>query len=69
MMNKLYWSFYTKATAAMTALKEDETGDTNFVSMMLIIGVVVVLAGMFLTLGTDLMQLIREKIIDFVNKL
>ena len=53
----------------MTALKEDETGDTNFVSMMLIIGVVVVLAGMFLTLGTDLMQLIREKIIDFVNKL
>lgn len=66
MMNNLYWNFFA---AKLMQLKEDETGDTNFVSMMLIIGVVVVLAGLFLTMGTTIMQTITQMIIDFLNRL
>ena len=44
---------------------ESERGDTNFVSMLIIIGIVVVLAGLFLTFGKGLIKTITDK----VNKL
>lgn len=65
MMNKLYWKLYTKGLA----LGADESGDTNFVSMMLIIGVVVVLAGLFLTMGTTIMNTVTQMVTDFLNNL
>lgn len=46
-----------------------ERGDTNFVSMLLIIGIVVVLAGLFLTLGKDVMESITGKVTEFIASL
>lgn len=47
-----------------------EDGDTNFISMLLIIGIVVVLAGGFLTLAkTTVLDGITKKVNDFLNKL
>ena len=56
-----------KALNALDEFKESERGDTNFVSMLLIIGIVVVLAGLFLTLGKDVMTMITNKIKTFIN--
>ncbi len=51
-------------------LKESERGDTNFVSMLLIIGIVVVLAGAFLTIAkTNILTPIKLKITNFINSL
>lgn len=46
-----------------------ERGDTNFVSMLLIIGIVVVLAGLFLTLGKGVMEQISSKVNQFISSL
>ena len=58
-----------KMTAAIKGFKESERGDTNFVSMLLIIGIVVVLAGLFLTLGKGVMNSITQKVMDFIKNL
>lgn len=51
-------------------LKESERGDTNFVSMLLIIGIVVVLAGAFLLLAKDsVLTPIKTKVTTFINGL
>ncbi len=59
----------TKAYLAVQDFKNSERGDTNFVSMLLIIGIVVVLAGLFLLLGKEVMGTITKKIKDFLNSL
>lgn len=46
-----------------------EDGDTNFVSMLLIIGIVVVLATLFLTLGKGVMTTISTNVQNFLNSL
>ncbi len=58
-----------KAFCAVQNFKNSERGDTNFVSMLIIIGIVVVLAGLFLTLGKDVMASISQKVKDFINGL
>lgn len=58
-----------KAFCAVQNFKNSERGDTNFVSMLIIIGIVVVLAGLFLTLGKDVMISISQKVKDFINGL
>ncbi len=58
-----------KALCAIENFKTSERGDTNFVSMLIIIGIVVVLAGLFLTLGKEVMTLISTKVKEFINGL
>ena len=58
-----------KAFCAVQNFKNSERGDTNFVSMLIIIGIVVVLAGLFLTLGKDVVSSISQKVKDFINGL
>jgi pilus assembly protein TadC len=58
-----------KALCAMKNFKDSERGDTNFVSMLLIISIVVILAGIFLTLGQDTMQAVTDKVTEFINKM
>lgn len=48
----------------------NETGDTNFVSMLIIIGIVVVLAAGFLALANGVvLPQISKKVTDFINGL
>ena len=58
-----------KACNAIDSFKKSERGDTNFVSMLLIIGIIVVLAGLFLTLGKEVMTSISTKVKAFIASL
>lgn len=68
-INNMIIAMKNNAYQTMEEFKTSERGDTNFVSMLLIIGIVVVLAGLFLTLGEDVMELISEKVTDFIDGL
>jgi purine-cytosine permease-like protein len=60
---------YVMAMSAINDFKKSERGDTNFVSMLLIIGIVVVLAGLFLTLGKSVMTTITQNVNKFLKSL
>lgn len=68
-INEMLTKLQIKAYCALSNFKNSERGDTNFVSMLIIIGIVVVLAGLFLTLGKDVMSSISQKVKDFINGL
>lgn len=68
-INQMLTTLQIKAYCALLNFKNSERGDTNFVSLLLIIGIVVVLAGLFLTLGKDVMTSISQKVKVFVNGL
>ncbi len=48
---------------------KNQEGDTNFISIMIILGVVVVLAGLFLTLGKDAVTSATKAVEDFFKNL
>lgn len=59
-----------RAYCALEEFKNSERGDTNFISMLLILGIVVVLAGTFLTLAkTTVMEPIKTSVEEFMGKL
>lgn len=60
---------YNNAIHSLNEFKESERGDTNFISMLLIIGIVVVLAGLFLTFGRGIITSITNKVNDFISSL
>lgn len=68
-INEMLTKLQIKAYCTLSDFKNSERGDTNFVSMLIIIGIVVVLAGLFLTLGKDVMTSISQKVKDFINGL
>lgn len=68
-INEMLKKLQIKAYCALSNFKNSERGDTNFVSMLIIIGIVVVLAGLFLTLGKDVVSSISQKVKDFINGL
>ncbi len=68
-INEMLTKLQIKAYCALSNFKNSERGDTNFVSMLIIIGIVVVLAGLFLTLGKDVVASISQKVKDFINGL
>lgn len=71
-MNKLddmLLALRVKAECAWNRFMDSERGDTNFVSMLLIIGIVVVIAGLFLTFGKGVMTTISGKVTQFISKL
>lgn len=60
---------YLKITCAWNVFVEDEKGDTNFVSMLIIIAIVLVLAGLFMTFGKTIMDAVELKVTTFINGL
>ncbi len=68
-INEMWIRMQLKANRAFEDFKNSERGDTNFISMLIIIGIVVVLAGLFLTLGKDVMTAISQKVKTFINGL
>lgn len=68
-INEMLIMLQIKAMCAIEDFKKEERGDTNFISMMIIIGIVVVLAGLFLTMGRSVMTSITQKVTDFINGL
>ena len=68
-IDALFLKLYLMTCNAVEDFKKSERGDTNFVSMLLIIGIVVVLAGLFLTLGKGVMNNISDTVNNFMKKL
>ena len=68
-LDKMYIKASIAAKNAVSDFVTKEDGDTNFISMLLIIGIVVVLAASFLTLGKGVMAKITSKVNDFINGL
>lgn len=68
-LHEMWTKMQVKAICAVEDFKNSERGDTNFISMLIIIGIVVVLAGLFLTLGKDVMTSISQKVKGFINGL
>ncbi len=60
---------FLSAKLSFASFAKSERGDTNFVSMLLIIGIVVVLAIAFLALANGAMDTIGQKVTDFINSL
>ena len=50
-------------------IRTEEDGDTNFISMLLIIAIVVVFAGAFFTLGNGVMETVSGRIDSFFSGL
>lgn len=63
--NNLMW----RGVMEWNRFKAGERGDTNFISILLIIGIVVVLAGLLLSLGKDVMQTVSDSVMDFLDSL
>lgn len=69
-VNNSLMRMYIIAACTVQRFKEEERGDTNFVSMLLIIGIAVVIAGLFLTLAKDtVMQRVGQAVTIFLGKL
>lgn len=68
-LNEMYLHVILCVSGLIRDFKESERGDTNFISMLLIIAIVVVLAGLFLTLGKDVMATVTQKIKEFLESL
>ena len=69
-MNKLgemFLAIKIKTLATGRSIIKKENGDTNFVSIAIIIAIIIALAGALLTWGPDLIELIGEKSKNFVN--
>lgn len=68
-INEMLIRLQFRTNCVLEEFKKSERGDTNFVSMLLIIGIVVVLAGLFLTLGKNVMTAIEGKVTQFITNL
>ena len=64
-LNSALWSAKLAAKNFVT----DERGDTNFVSIAIILVVVIVIAILFITLGQDLADSLRTKIQELMDAL
>lgn len=68
-LNEIYLRVFLYVSGVIRDFKESERGDTNFISMLLIIAIVVVLAGAFLTMGKGVMKTVTEQVDEFLKSL
>lgn len=59
----------TRSYVAVQNFVEEQDGDTNFISIMIILGVVVVFAGLFNKLGGEVIGQVGQKIKTFLSSL
>ena len=57
-----------KAKIGLYKFVHDETGDTNFVSVALIIAIVVILAGIVLGFAKPAVEKAGQKVTDFIGE-
>lgn len=67
--NQAMTGLYAQITTGWSEFKKSEQGDTNFISILIILAIVVVLAGLFLTLGTTVMTSVTDRVTGFINGL
>ena len=68
-LDEVATELYLWVMRTLEEFTDSEEGDTNFISMMIIIAIVVVLAGLFLTLGRGVMETVSKSVTDFLKSL
>ena len=58
-----------KITGAIKDFLTDENGDTNFVAMIIIIGIVIALAALFLAFGEKIMNTVSKSVEEWLDKI
>ena len=64
---KLYCKWVSAKLKLMSIL-EDEEGDTNFISILVLLGIGLALAGVFLGFKDQVLTWVKENIGDFFSK-
>ncbi len=59
---------YIKAMCHVNEMMNDEKGDTNFISVLIILGIVVVLAGVFMGFKDQIVKQVNDLMKNFVIK-
>ncbi len=67
--NQAMVSLYVMLTIGWSEFKESERGDTNFVSILIILAIVIVFAGVFLAFGNQIMDVAQSRLTDFLGEL
>ncbi len=57
--------FFSKAILGMNNVMRNEKGDTNFISILIILGVVILLAGVFIAFKDQIVQQVQGIIDGF----
>ncbi len=66
-LDELAVKYYLKAMAAVDKYMSEERGDTNFISILIVLGIVVVLAGVFMTFGKDIKEAVETATSTFLS--
>jgi len=61
-------SLFVKASIKVESFAKDEEGDTNFISILVILGIALALAGVFLAFKDQILAWVDENIGDFFSK-
>ncbi len=68
-VNRLMTKLCVRVTGAWRNFRHEERGDTNFISMLIIIAIVVVLAGLFLAFGKTVMKTVSDIVTTWILNL
>lgn len=63
-MDRMYW----KAMAGIQNFLREEEGDTNFISILIILGIVIILAGIFMAFKDKIIGQVNNIIANFTIK-
>lgn len=56
---------YCKMQKGFNNLMQDEKGDTNFISIIIILGIVIIVAGVFMGFKDQIVNMVQEKVNNF----
>lgn len=68
-MNEMLTKLQVKAFCSIKKFKDSERGDTNFISMFLIIAICITIASLFAVFVKNIMASLTQKTNDFINGL
>lgn len=68
MLKKAYDAFELKMIGFANKLAKKERGDTNFISILIVLGIVIVVAGVFLVFKDKIVKMVKDIVDGFVIK-
>ena len=65
MLNKWLRKTYVKAATALASFANEERGDTNFISILIILGIVILLAGLVIGFKDQIVNQVKAIVDGF----
>lgn len=66
-INQKLTQLYCKIATDIYCAKNSEQGDTNFISIIIVLGIVIVIAGIFVSFKDDILGSAEDAINDYSN--